>query len=315
MFAKHELSFDEQPPYALDNSVAIFKFTAQRLTAASAPNGQGKDSLPRPSSKTASTQMLAGVNAYRGETMFNKVKAGERIELIFKHYYDTLQIAAENGADPASRLRIIVEAIRSLHVGHFFADANGRLNTMTLLNKFLIEEGFSPVIMESTAVFGGAFSVEQLVGQVTRGMRHFSKTFPAQAGPRSHLSAESAAQPAASASASASASAPAASASHSMQLISPRPYPNGPFVFTFSESQSKDEVGTYKYNISYKSLPQAAVDIFNQYEPLGKRKSPNHLEFTNPRTAERLERQLETQIHAPPALEASAAAAPKAGPP
>jgi hypothetical protein len=42
-----------------------------------------------------------------------------------------------------------------------------------LLNRLLIEEGFGPVIMDDTSMFGGGYSVEQLVGQVRRGMKNF----------------------------------------------------------------------------------------------------------------------------------------------
>jgi hypothetical protein len=38
-----------------------------------------------------------------------------------------------------------------------------------------MEEGFDPVIMDDTSVFGGGFNVEQLVGQVRRGMNTFSQ--------------------------------------------------------------------------------------------------------------------------------------------
>jgi len=81
----------------------------------------------------------------------------------------------DDSARDATKLRAIVKVIRGLHTAHVFTDANGRLNTMVLLNKFLLEEGFDPVIMDDTSMFGGGFSVEQLVGQVTRGMNTFSQ--------------------------------------------------------------------------------------------------------------------------------------------
>jgi len=65
--------------------------------------------------------------------------------------------------------------IRGLHVSHFFEDANGRLNTMLLLNRLLVEEGFPPVIMDDTSIFGGGFTASQLIGQVRRGVSNFGK--------------------------------------------------------------------------------------------------------------------------------------------
>jgi hypothetical protein len=72
------------------------------------------------------------------------------------------------------RLQAIAKVIRALHVIHAFRDANGRLNIMLLLNKFLIENGFMPVILpHDPEVFGGSYSIDDLVTEIVLGMRAF----------------------------------------------------------------------------------------------------------------------------------------------
>ncbi len=101
-----------------------------------------------------------------------KKTAPGRADAIFKEY-DQEQAEARKMEEKDERLPAIVRAIRALHVGHFFEDANGRLNILVLLNKFLLEEGFSPVILEDPAVFGGSMSIRQLVTEVHKGMQNF----------------------------------------------------------------------------------------------------------------------------------------------
>lgn len=73
-----------------------------------------------------------------------------------------------------AKLRAIVKVIRALHVIHAFRDANGRLHIMLMLNKFLTEEGFSPVLLENDPeIFGGSYSVDELVDEVEEGMVNF----------------------------------------------------------------------------------------------------------------------------------------------
>lgn len=88
---------------------------------------------------------------------------------IFNRY--RLEVAAAGTRD--GKLAAICKTVRALHVGHFFADANGRLNTMLLLNKLLIEEGFGPTIVDDTSFFGGAKTNAQLVAMVKAGLTAF----------------------------------------------------------------------------------------------------------------------------------------------
>ncbi len=58
---------------------------------------------------------------------------------------------------------------------HCFEDANGRLNIMLLLNRFLLEESLSPVILKDPAVFGGALTLDELVNEVDAGIKRFAE--------------------------------------------------------------------------------------------------------------------------------------------
>lgn len=92
---------------------------------------------------------------------------------IFDRYYT--EVGAAETAD--DKLRAIVKAVRAVHVTHAFRDANGRLNVNILLNKFLLEQGFDPAILprEGLGIFGGGFSVDQLVEQVREGSTAFRR--------------------------------------------------------------------------------------------------------------------------------------------
>lgn len=85
----------------------------------------------------------------------------------FTRYYQELDVAG----GPLAQLRAIVRLVRALHVYHFFRDGNGRLNTMVVLNKLLLENGFPPAIVSDPAIFGGGRSVAQLVDDVHNGMK------------------------------------------------------------------------------------------------------------------------------------------------
>jgi len=75
-----------------------------------------------------------------------------------------------------AKLAAIVRLIRSLHVIHAFRDANGRLHIMLMLNKLLAEEGFSPTYLKSNPeIFGGSYSIDELVTEVKRGMQSFKR--------------------------------------------------------------------------------------------------------------------------------------------
>jgi hypothetical protein len=86
----------------------------------------------------------------------------------FARYYNEIQAAA---GGPLAQARAIAKLVRVLHVYHFFRDANGRLNTMVVLNKLLMENGFPPAIVSDPAIFGGARTIDELVDDIAAGMK------------------------------------------------------------------------------------------------------------------------------------------------
>jgi len=117
-----------------------------------------------------STQLLVTTN--REESA-----ASGEVSTLFRDYYTEIKTVAAGGAAEVVKRRATLGAIarlvRALHVGHYFHDANGRLNTMVLLNRLLRDCDFSPVLMNRTDIFGGAFSETELVAAIEDGFRAF----------------------------------------------------------------------------------------------------------------------------------------------
>lgn len=151
-------------------------------------DGDGSETRFRKLSTQASEEgamtVLLPFSKYLVNTNYESEDAKGVMKFLLDAYYEEMKscdlIENEREQDQ-SKLRAIVRVIRGLHTAHVFTDANGRLNTMVLLNKFLMEEGFDPVIMDDTSVFGGGFNIEQLVGQVRRGMNTFSEEIRGEA--------------------------------------------------------------------------------------------------------------------------------------
>jgi hypothetical protein len=120
---------------------------------------------------TGAKQLLVNTNrdpdAARGE-----------VDGLFATYYARLaQIDRAHGQELAKRrqkLKAVAKLVRALHVGHYFHDANGRLNTMVLLNRLLVDAGFTPVLMNRTDIFGGAYSADELATAIQRGIVAFA---------------------------------------------------------------------------------------------------------------------------------------------
>jgi hypothetical protein len=103
-------------------------------------------------------------------TAINEESAPAAVDGIFNTYRLEVQAVGRD-----AKLRAICKAVRALHVGHFFADANGRLNTMLILNQLLMEQGFSPTIVSDNSWFGGSKTLDTLVDMVEDGMEEFKE--------------------------------------------------------------------------------------------------------------------------------------------
>src|SRR5579859_5109114 len=96
---------------------------------------------------------------------YQKAKGPTIAQQCFETYY----LEQKRASSVLEKQRAIVKCIRSLHVAHLFPDANGRLNILLLLNFFLLQAGFLPVILRDPAVFGGALTLDELLQELERG--------------------------------------------------------------------------------------------------------------------------------------------------
>ena len=74
---------------------------------------------------------------------------------------------------PDKKLAAIARCCRDLEISHLFADGNARTVGFCVANKLLIENGFSPVILENPNRFDG-YSVNELVQELKDGMEKFA---------------------------------------------------------------------------------------------------------------------------------------------
>ena len=113
--------------------------------------------------------MRFGVPAsWRFSVQYKMADVPALADRFFKRYYTEI---ADAGGGALAQANAIVKLVRALHVYHFFRDANGRLNTMVVLNKLLLENGFPPAIVSDPAIFGGGRTIAELVGDVHAGMK------------------------------------------------------------------------------------------------------------------------------------------------
>ena len=107
----------------------------------------------------------------RVQTHYPTADGPGHVQAVLNRYHADIRRA---GPNRLGRLRAIVRCIRALHVIHAFRDANGRLHVTLMLQKLLLEQGFSPIILQDApGVFGGSYTVDELVRVVLRGMRAF----------------------------------------------------------------------------------------------------------------------------------------------
>ncbi|MBB2483671.1 hypothetical protein H5407_00365 [Mitsuaria sp. WAJ17] len=114
-----------------------------------------------------------GARLYECACKYDSKQAPVLVERILATYYAEVGKANKK---PKLVMTAIVRLIRNLHVGHFFTDANGRINIMLLLNKFLMENNLPPVILRvNPGVFGGLLSIRKLVDAVEVGIDNFRR--------------------------------------------------------------------------------------------------------------------------------------------
>jgi hypothetical protein len=94
-----------------------------------------------------------------------------RVNGLIDKYYKSIAAAKTN----EEKLTTIAELCTSLEIYHPFSDGNQRTIAFILLPKLLIENGFSPAVLERPFLFDGMFTTEQVVDQIKQGIDRFLK--------------------------------------------------------------------------------------------------------------------------------------------
>lgn len=99
-------------------------------------------------------------------------KVIEKIDGLFVKYYARIESAKSED----DRLAAMASLCLALEIFHVFADANARTIQCAMLSKLLIENNFSPVILDNPRTFDeGYFSISEMVELLKDGMKNFKK--------------------------------------------------------------------------------------------------------------------------------------------
>lgn len=103
------------------------------------------------------------------------IKKGPQIVNEINHILENyhLQLKTAN-ADPLKILMAIIELCHYLEILHPFADCNLRTFCTLILNRELIRQGFTPVLLENPHRFDG-FSFNEMLYEILRGMNDFQQ--------------------------------------------------------------------------------------------------------------------------------------------
>ncbi len=90
---------------------------------------------------------------------------------LFEKYYTSIELAQSN----EQKLEAIAKLCRALQIFHVFPDGNGRTILFALLPKLLIENGFSPAILEDVNIFNGYHETSNLVTMIQEGIQRYER--------------------------------------------------------------------------------------------------------------------------------------------
>lgn len=93
-----------------------------------------------------------------------------RVDKTLKTYHTEMQ----NAVTSDSKLNAIIKMVSTLERDHIFTDGNARTLVMLVLNRELVKNGFTPVILENPNRFD-LFSIAELKNEVSAGMQMFWK--------------------------------------------------------------------------------------------------------------------------------------------
>jgi Fic/DOC family len=109
-------------------------------------------------------------NEYIMMTHYSNADRDKYLDAVFKSYNDRIQQARTQGR--SAQLKEIDRLVQNIHMMHPFNDGNGRTNVYGLMNRCLLEEGFSVAILpDGPGVFGGLKTLDGLVRDMIVGMR------------------------------------------------------------------------------------------------------------------------------------------------
>lgn len=99
----------------------------------------------------------------------NRKQVEPKLEEIIGQY----KASIEQSKNDEGKLLAIVRLVRALEVAHPFPDGNQRTFVFLLLNKLLLQHGFTPVILNNPVVFDGFLSAQELVDEIKIGFGNF----------------------------------------------------------------------------------------------------------------------------------------------
>ena len=97
----------------------------------------------------------------------------DKVNFLFNRYYSELEKSN-------NKIRPIVRLCRALQMYHVFDDGNGRTIGFALLDELLMENGFTPCILEDPSLFCGGYCEIEMEKHVRTGMENF-KSFKIKA--------------------------------------------------------------------------------------------------------------------------------------
>ncbi len=93
-------------------------------------------------------------------------KIKEILDSLFKNFYASMK----NAKNKDEKLITIAKLLIALSLFHIFNDGNQRTISNALLNKFLIENGFSPCILKEPNCFDGQYTIKEIVSKMKEGI-------------------------------------------------------------------------------------------------------------------------------------------------
>ncbi|MEU8718450.1 hypothetical protein AB0C83_41340, partial [Streptomyces sp. NPDC048663] len=94
------------------------------------------------------------------------------VQAAMDRYYGELAVAGSS----QDKLLAIARVTRAMQILQTKTDGNSRVNVHTLMQKFLLEQGFRPaILMDSKSLFLGGYTADEIVERLKEGMERFDQ--------------------------------------------------------------------------------------------------------------------------------------------